>query len=58
MGLLDGLIASLPDAKGSAPSAKSSAGGGGEIESLLRNKAAEYDIDPDLFVSLAKRESG
>lgn len=58
MGLLDGLIASLPDAKGSAPSAKSSSGGGGEIESLLRNKAAEYDIDPDLFVSLAKRESG
>lgn len=58
MGLLDGLIDSLPDAKGSAPSAKSSSGGGGEIESLLRNKAAEYDIDPDLFVSLAKRESG
>lgn len=58
MGLLDGLIASLPDAKGSTSSAKSSSGGGGEIESLLRNKAAEYDIDPDLFVSLAKRESG
>lgn len=32
--------------------------GGGSVESLLRNKAAEYDIDPDLFVSLAKRESG
>lgn len=58
MGLFDGLIASLPDAKGSTPSAKSSSTGGGEIESLLRNKAAEYDIDPDLFVSLAKRESG
>lgn len=58
MGLLDGLIASLPDAKGSTSSAKSSSAGGGEIESLLRNKAAEYDIDPDLFVSLAKRESG
>lgn len=58
MGLFDGLIASLPDAKGSAPSAKTSSRGGGEIESLLRNKAAEYDIDPDLFVSLAKRESG
>lgn len=57
MGLLDGLIASLPDAKGSAPSSKSNTGGG-EIESLLRNKAAEYDIDPDLFVGLAKRESG
>ena len=59
MGILDNAINSLPDApsekKGSASIAPS--GNDGIVE-MLRNKAAEYGHDPDLFTSLASRESG
>jgi len=51
---IENLPPATPDKKASAAPVP----GGGDMEGLLRSKADEYGIDPDLFVGLARRESG